>query len=411
MRKIAGSAANLLTANALPLLLMVVFSIILGRKAGPALFGEFSISMIIGTIFRTIVDAGYDVDIPREVAEDKSRIAEIVTKAQALKNNLWIAFLPLIIVLGLAVASSHNYLLIIIWTLPYPISSTYKSVLRGLMEMKALARIGVLIQSILFLLLLGLVYLYDGLWLFFSIFIVFQFIEAVVFHRILIKKKIALPKLLQMLIPKFTAIPYVEYKSQFRLTSVVFLSILQYRMPTLAMGTMSLPVVLGYYTASMRFLTLLRVISGAFFNTLMPDISEKLAKKEKYAMLPTVLFAALIGMAISGGLYLLSQPLIELTFGFSQAVPVLQVLSFSFFFVMVNATLKSFLLAWKKEAYTSYCLIASGLIVLALTFILFPAYGVSGAAWAVICGEFILFLFYAYGIIYFRRRIESHLET
>ncbi len=412
LRKIVNATANLLTANALPLLLMVLFSIILGRKVGPAIFGEFSITMIIGTIFRTLVDAGYNIDIPRQVAKDKSGIAEnksgiaeIISRSQALKNNLWLAFVPVIIILGMAVASSQNYLLIIIWTLPYSISSTYKSVLRGMMEMKILARIEVTIQSILFLILIILVYFYDGLWLFFSIFIIFQLVEAGVYHRKLGKMGIDSPKFISMFIPGFTAIRYAEYKSQFKLAGVIFLSILQYRMPTLVMGTMSMPAGLGYYTAAMRFLTLLRVIPGTLLNTLLPDISEKMAGKEKYAMMPIILLSLFIGMAIGGGLYLLSSPLIHLTFDFDEAVPVLQILSLSFIFVMVNMTLESFLLAWKREVYVSGSLIASGIFVLIIALILIADYGASGAAWAVICGEFILFLLYTFGIIYFRRRI------
>ncbi len=156
-------------------------------------------------------------------------------------------------------------------------------------------------------------------------------------------------------------------REQFSLGTVNILSTIQARAATFALGFAGNQIALGEYSAAMRFLTAARTLPGAVMNVLLPKFSKENAAQESpfKKLFATIFAATIIGSLISGTLYLLAPWLVLGIFGFKNSVAPLQILAWTFVFVLNNHIFEAYLLAVHREKPVSYALGLSGLVIFA----------------------------------------------
>lgn len=397
--KLGKSVLALISTDALSLVLMVALSIFLGRTLGEEKFGIFSLSFVITAIFRTLIEAGYDIYIPRVVAAEPGRLADLLIESQTVKNITWAITLPAAVITGLTLTGGIEFLPLTLWLQFASVTSTLKSALRGLMRMDIILKYetagNVLLYSLCFL----AVFYYPILWLLFMLYPIIEIIKILFLHyEISVRKKIHIPGILELFLFRFSKVSRVEggnyfkkYYAQSGLTVINFLSSFQARISTMFLGWFSKPVFVGEFSAGLRFLTAMRIIPGAFLNTLLPELSSGRNKKN-WAVL--FVFPFIVGLLISFILWYFAEPLINFTFGFSNAVAPLKILAWTFVFTILNHTLEAKLLSVKMEKWINLGLTLSIALILVLCIMLIPAFNSSGAAWAAISGEAFLTVFY-----------------
>ncbi|HET7153246.1 MAG TPA: polysaccharide biosynthesis C-terminal domain-containing protein, partial [Candidatus Kapabacteria bacterium] len=202
---------------------------------------------------------------------------------------------------------------------------------------------------------------------------------------------------------------FSRYKNIARITLpfalVNIMSILQSRVDVLFLEHFRSTAEVGIYTAGERFINALTILPGAMFNGLIPlfSLSRGTSFSKKFSM-QSVLFFSLLGIVISGALYLAAPLIISLTFRFPESVIVLQILAWSFAFFMFNTFTESWLYGHHYEKFVVYARIV-GIIAIVGTNIYFaPLYGATGTAIATIVSECILSVVFGGMLLVKRRR-------
>lgn len=384
IKKIFKSALTLLSAEALSLILATIFSILLGRLLGAEILGTYSIAFVIATIIRTLIDAGFDISIPRDSLSgiDPKSLINNANKFKII--SFAITLIPAIL-LWFSVSSGFAIIIILIWNLIISLSSSYKSLLRANEKFSIISRTEALFNIILYSILFS-IFTFTDLYLIYLAYLLTEAIKLFVYTK-LTKQFLSNDT---NTIAKYS---YVElFKNQYKLIIVNLLSVAQYRIPQFSTAWFAGDAALGHYSGAMRFLTLLRIIPGTILNTMLPEFSKPEPKKIK--LVQAFSLATLIGISISLAMYFLSDLLIKYTYDFVDAVPILQILSFTFLPVSLNLTLEAFLLSKKLESQVNKALLLSFIFILGFSFYLCPQIGAMGSAIAALSGESALTLLY-----------------
>ncbi len=413
-KKIIISAFNLFISDALAVLFLTLFSIALGRWFGTKILGEYSLAITLSYILRTLADAGYDLKISRLIAAKPETINTIIVEAQYIKLKLWLLlFLP-VIYAGLTLMNGLDFIIMIFWVIPCIIANTFRSALRGMLQMKFIAIVESVNNFLLTIFLFIALFIAPKLYLIFLAHLLFEFIK--VFHYTnIFRKKFNLPTKLTVSFknilsfhpsgltiknnlsqnskkysPVFSFVAII--KEQFRLAAVTLLDVIQIRLPAILLGWLSSLHFVGIFTASQRFISVLRIIPNATFSTLLPDFSSK--KYNKVILLSSLLLSFIIGTIISISIFFLSETLIYYTFAFDEAIFVLKILSWSFIFLMMNNVLQAFILSCGLENVINIILTISIITIILLSLFLFPYFGAIGAAFTVVASECFIFIMY-----------------
>jgi O-antigen/teichoic acid export membrane protein len=91
-----------------------------------------------------------------------------------------------------------------------------------------------------------------------------------------------------------------------------------------------------------------------------------------------------------------------------EAVVILEILSWTFAFTLLNLTFESILLARRKEAFLNTGLLSSAAIAALSGIFLIGEYGASGAAFSAVLGEIFMSVFYFFIIIFKKRKISNY---
>lgn len=386
------STSALLLTDAVSMILMVLFSIALARIVGEETFGLFSIMIVLSMVLRSLAEAGFDIQIPRVIAANKQDAVNFIIKSQRFKNTIWLYSLPI----GLVVGIIQDVLLIVVILMIYNLAfiqfSTYKGFLRGIQRMDLIARIETGFNIIQYILLFAILFTFESLYLMFCIFAIVEFMKVVYCNKVIRINFIEIPKVPKLLFDIDFKIRKQEISDQSKLLGVTFFSVIQFRSPMLVLWGIGSASQLGVYSAAQRFLTMLRVIPGAIINALVPEASLLRSNKADNKFINVYSAIFVIGVLISGALYFASDILMELTFGFENASPVLAILSLSFIFVMLNSTTEAYLLAWEKENIVNLILTSAGVFAIVLSFVLYYRNGLEGVASAVVIAEIFMFI-------------------
>lgn len=400
--------AALLSADSFSLLLMVVFSIFFGRIMGAELFGLFSISFVISTFVRLIIEAGYEYKLPRDISADPGKIHSLLIEAQSIKNLLIIITFPLGVIIGIIAAKSPVFIYLMIWNAPLALNTSLKSSLRGLSKMNKIAKYDNLFNFALYLVLFLLLLTYPSIELILLVYAIIEFAKSAALYLCLKKESPAeIPSYLALWSIKLKNVKansdeknlYRLIKNQIGLAVINFAGALQYRIPLITLGWLGSAASVGYYSAAMRFLTFARVLPGAILNVLLPEFSKRSSGNASTGLFLYSVTALILGLLLSAALYFLSKPLMMLTFGYVQSVETLQILSWTFTFVMLNQSLEAYLLSRQREKMLIAGFLATTAFVVILSILFIPGWQEYGAAYCALAGEFALSLIYVVYLI------------
>lgn len=393
------SVAALLSAESISLILMAGFSIAFGRVMGAEIFGAFTLSFIVTTLVRLIVEAGYEYRLPRELGAEPSRLPNLIIEAQTIKNLLWLIVSPIGLIIGYITIGSAEFVILLVWTLPLSLNVTFKSALRGLSKMKEIAKYDNIYNISLFGALFIVLFIMPSIEIVFLFFILFEIAKSVslwiclkknsnlgaisYFRLFSINVKIALESSDERSL-------FSLLKKQLELGSLNFFGAVQYRIPLIIIGIIGVKTEMGYYSAGMRFLTFARALPGAILAALLPEFASRAANREKSGL---ALFSAAsfgFGIAVASLIFVLAEPLMLLTFDFEPSIIALKILAWTFPFIMLNQALEAYLLSYKAERKLIAGFLLSTLIIIVATLILYPLHNISGAAFAAVIGEAVL---------------------
>mgnify|MGYP006289908701 CR=1 FL=1 len=387
IQQVGKSVMALLSARTVNLLLMALFSILLGRELGAEQFGIFSISLIIMRLFRTITEAGYEIKIPRDAANNPEHIKSLLLEARDLKNLLWLIVLLPASVAGYLIIGEAVFIVALFWIYPFGVSSSLMSLLRGIDKMGVLARIESFVKASLFLVNILWIFILPDLYLIFATFVVFEIIASLILWRAVSKHSgTALPAFSELWKINFGSEKFKKeiLSEQLRLTGLNFLTVIQFRMSTLALGIFATNTAVGLFSAGQRFLTFMRIIPHSVMNVLLPEFSRE---NEEQHFSSLIMISAVIGALFSYLLWEFAEPLMMLTFRFEDAIPVLQILAWTFFPLMVKSSAEAYLIARHKEKIVNITFSISAVIIFVVILLFINTLGALAAALAALFGE------------------------
>jgi O-antigen/teichoic acid export membrane protein len=406
--KTAKSIVALFFVDAISLVALVVFPIVVGRILGREALGIFSFSIAVAALARIVIEAGYDITIPRSVSTDFLKAPALFREAQLLKHFLWLIVFPLGILSVVFLKDVRTILCVAIfmlWLVPRSYNSTCLATLRGLNYIRLGAKIESVSTAYTYIVAAGVVILFKNIVVAVFIIALGEFLKTLWFNAALrdtFQNK-SLPELPEYFSLWNSSEAFkTNIREQFRLGTVNILSTLQSRSATFALAGST--IALGEYSAAMRFLTAARTLPGAVMNVLLPKFSKEnsVGGISPAALFKTIFAATIAGSIISGVLWLLAPWLMLGIFGFKNSVVPLQILAWSFVFVLNNHIFEAYLLAIHKERSVSWLLGISSAAIFAAIFV-FKSNALI-AAWATLGGEMLLSVLYVILVLFKREK-------
>ena len=401
---IGKSTLDLIIADSVYLCLSVLFTIIFARTAGAAIYGELSLAFLIMIVQRSIVEAGYELLIPREIAADSSLIPALIKESQVIRMVLFLASLPILIPCGYLLIKSFNFVIFILIFIPWSVNSNIKAIFRGMRRTAPIAVIESAFSAFLYGACLMLLLFVISLELIYIIFVIIEFIKSYVYWK-------TSRKHLGSLMPAYfslyrQALNYGYFKKnykflfekiigQIKFLSLNILATFQFRAPAFLLGALSNPFTLGIYASGQRFLTVMRIIPGALFNVMLPEFS---IRKSRLFLFAILIISFLLSSVLSFLVWFFADWLMKVTFDFKNAVPVLQIMAFGFPIAIIGHISEAYLLAMKKEFFINIGLALSIVLIIILMLIkIIPEYAEMTALCGVI-GDTALILYYLIAI-------------
>ncbi|MFP4369550.1 MAG: oligosaccharide flippase family protein [Candidatus Kapaibacterium sp.] len=402
LASIVSAVSKLLSAEGISLLLAMAFNIILGREIKEEAFGAYSLALIVAILMKTISEAGLEISIPRDINRPGADMKQSLFRGQEVKNTVWLMLILPFIPLMYFTTGIWSSLIMLLWVIPMNISFTYKAILRGKNRMGAIARYETVFNFIQYGAGITLVFLFPEIWIIFILFMTAELLKSLALYNY-VRKYYSINV-------KYTALYKVNFgilkeksfiKEHWSLLSINLFSLLHYRMPLFAAGWFGTAAAAGLFSAALRFISLLRVLPGIVLNVMIPVFSVRRSSGERGYRGMVFGISAAVGIAISLALWMAAEPLMKHTFGFMKAVPVLKVLAWVYFPIMLNNTMEAWLLAEDRESEVNTGLFIALLVIFGASAWFIILYGSIGAAYAALAGNY--FITFYYVILIFKK--------
>ncbi|HYF02656.1 MAG TPA: oligosaccharide flippase family protein [Patescibacteria group bacterium] len=403
--KTTKSIAALFSVDIIALIAGILFSIVTARILGESALGAFSFSMAVAILTRIVAEAGYDITIPRTISIQPGESISLFITAQVLKNSLWLVIAPVSFIITAITQDLQTISctgLMLIWVVAKLYNSTCLALFRGIGHLLRGAKIESCASGITYFFATAAILFFKNLSLAVAVITLGEFLRMTWFKK-------ALSGILRNILPENSPC-FPSYfsmwnirtafksnlREQFRLGAINIMSTAQSRMGTFMLGFVGTSASVGEYSAAMRALMAMRILPGSVMNVLLPEFSRLGFKRELSLkmLLKNCSVAAAVGIAISFALMLTAPWLIKWTFGFENAVIILQILAWTFVFVLNNHIFEAYLLSIRCERQVGLALLASTLLIAAGIALCFPQYRTVSAAWATLGGEILLSVYY-----------------
>jgi O-antigen/teichoic acid export membrane protein len=423
-----------MTAEVIGIGAIVLFSVLAGRFAGKEWLATYSALFAFLSTLRPIIDCGFDIELPRSIADSSRvhayKVIQTLEFSHAVKILLWLT-VGSPILLGLAWWNPHLSLQVTLlagfWLLLRTLTMSYAATLRGLDIFSAIQRVESTIQIGVATVATIVLLLSSSLMLIVGCYILGELVRLQWYHYIIVRyckdslttdtkyhqtSVFTIPQTLITMsisviqhLSSVTGIrkAYKTARSQFSLTLTMLCSGLQARLSVLLLTWLISTEALGVYTAAFRFLTLLRILPGMVMTIMIPDFSRHATSFPK--LFRAALIACGIGSSIAFIMWFLADFMILLSFGteYQEAVPVLQVLSMSMIAVMPAFVFEAWLLAQNYERFVILGLCIS-IIITGTAFITITDISIFQSAMLVVAGESIICV--GYGVICARKLLR-----
>jgi O-antigen/teichoic acid export membrane protein len=394
IRRLASNAALLLGVRTLSKVLVLAMIVLTQRALGPRGYGQFTLTVVLGSISGILADLGLQVVFVREASRERDRLGHLLGVTLAAKIPLAIAggllFLGLMQVFarGLMHLALPAYALVLVGSLGNVIRSCFFA--RDELRFEAVAialETGMLVVGTVAARLVhtgpaGYLWAYTGSY-------AVPLAYATIVTRI-----------------RYTPIRLVwDHAVLHRITrqSLPFafafiLNTLYFRIDTVILSQMRGEDQVGLYGAATKFIDGLTFIPQAVMNALFPALSVLHtevgdALRTTYVRAYRVLAA--MGMPVSVGLVVLAPAIVHYTGALEQSASSLRILGISMFFIFVVSSFLYVLGAMNRQRVFVVILGVSLVVNVVLNLIAIPLFpygrGFDATSWTTVITEIILF--------------------
>ena len=175
----------------------------------------------------------------------------------------------------------------------------------------------------------------------------------------------------------------------------MFITILYNNLSMFLLGLMRSDYEVGIYSAAFRVLAFALVPTGILQNAFIPQLARSSSIQEKHKFTEKyVLFTFIFGAIITAGFFTFSDYIVNVGFGykFADSSLILKLLMVTGILAFMNVSYSAPLLSWKYERKIFWAMGVGGIVNISLNIILIPYYGAVGAAIAAISTEFAVFI-------------------
>lgn len=372
---------------------MALFTVLLARQLGSAVFGAYAFIAAIVTVGNVVTTFGTDMFLIREIAatDDLSGLAPALFLQLALSTTyIAIVLMVSFFLSGLSADAVMAMRIYVLSMLPLAFFTIYTTALRGrqLMREYAVLNLALILLQLTAALLL--------VWLKLHLIMLAAFLLAVqclaaLFAGLLCQARLSLPRKVLQLQPRQA---FMLLRSSAPIAALGLLGIFYQRFGLLALPWLAGNSATGWYSAASRVVEAAKLGHIAVFTALYPLMAQSGARDisefSKIFRLPWWLLLA--GAVIASlGLSTFASPMIVALFGsdYGAAAPLLRILSWSLVPYTVNNFLALAFLARGQARPIQLALSIGILTLVALTIWWVPLSGVGGAALAFLCAELI----------------------
>ncbi len=380
----------LFSARAVNTITLLAIVMIVSRKFGPEIFGEFSFLQAV--VMTSIIAAGFGLDLlmVREVSRDHEKGNEYLVSVIAFKIAASVIIIA-VICAGFAFSgiSTKLYWLLSIYSIVILLNSvsvTFWHYADAFQRFDIHAFLWALSNVLKLILVIGFVFLGTGL-----ISIILALIIAEMLS--LLMSGVVVKRGFNLVFPKFSfklAIPLA--KIAWPMAVISFLGVLHYRVGVILLKILSDEMELGLFAAAIKLIEFITIIPGTICMVVYPGLSSGFVNnlaEFKSDLKNSLISFAFLGLICGILLYAFSGLIIQYLYGveFNASIKALEVISFSVVAVFLNVVLSYALMASNMELKASVVLFAAIVFNFAINIYLIPRYGYIGASYSILMAE------------------------
>lgn len=170
----------------------------------------------------------------------------------------------------------------------------------------------------------------------------------------------------------------------------MFITILYNNFSMFLLGIMRTDHETGIYFAAFRVMAFSLLPSGILQSAFIPQLSRSLTLEDRQRFTEKyIMFTILFGAIFTACIFTYSDYITGISFGidYRESSYILKLLMITGLLAFVNVSYSAPLLAWNYEKKIFWAMVTGGIVNIVLNFILIPQFGAQGAAIAAICTE------------------------
>ncbi|MBS3998924.1 MAG: oligosaccharide flippase family protein [Desulfobulbaceae bacterium] len=397
-KNISVSILYLMSADLVNAVLGILFAFVLGRFFGAEYLGIYTFSFMLATMLWTLGESGYEVEIPREIAQEPDRMKALIGDAQVFKTRILLFGFPIFCFYGMIALGEWYFLAILPWVIPASANMTLKSVCRGLKRFSSISIIEISTSLFLYPTMTLVLWLTANIA---YVFLVLVFSELIKMFLYLYTVRQIENFSLDILFPYTKSLfsfssTIARIKERRGFTFVNLLTMMQYRSTLLILPLFQSNYMVGVFTVGMRFVSLLRLLPASTVNVLLPEFSSESRTEHKSLLKKSLFYMFLINAIIAVSIFALAELIIDLTFQISEAIGILKIMIWAIIPISMHQIVESFLISRNYELQISKSLFATALMTFIAVVVVNFFYGINGIAFIFVVGEIVLLTLYLF---------------
>lgn len=374
----------LFITQAIRLLTNIFITVGIARLYGPESFGQFSIAYTIATICIVIADFGFDVLLTTEIANNRSKAAQIGKKYFSMK----IIFALLSCAVMITLPSFQTFSIqsrTLIYTLTLFVMFTtftnfFNAIFRGFEKFNYETKIS-FITNLIFLILLAVL----GILKIQLIYVMLLFVVTRLLGVIL-----SVQKAISLVGANFIGIDFNEWRTIINRILIYGLHFifgsLFFQLDTVLIGMWKGDNDAGIYKSAFNIMLLILILSDIAFSTMLPVLSRLYYENsEKWKILCRLYLKVflLTALPISVVVFFYSEQIISIIYGnklYKGAIPILKIFSIVILFRFIGEPYAMMITTSRRQHFRMIIVIMATAASFILNYFVIPKYGLSGAA-------------------------------
>jgi O-antigen/teichoic acid export membrane protein len=391
-RRVASNTAVQIVGKCLVLAIGATSIAVLTRYLGPEDYGRYTLALMYMQLFGVLADVGLYTTVVREVSKDPARTAELVSNALTLRLLLSIA----VVAVGAGVSLLLPYepdvrVAIVIAGAPVALgmlTSSFVAVLQARLRMGRAVVGDVLGRAVA----LGLVLVV--IWLDLGFYAVLGAAAGGAVAALLVTSWLTRP-LTSVSFRADAKLWRALLKTSLPLGVALAINEVYFRIDTLIISVYEPYEQVAFYTLAYRILELILVLGTVFLNSVLPVLSEAVARDEVRTMRvirdSTDLLVAMGAPLVAGGL-VLAPEIVEVAAGerFGEAATPLRILLVAGALIWVNGVFGTALIAKERQTSALWLNVAALTFNIVMNFLLVPRHGIVAAAVVTVASELLI---------------------